>query len=140
MTPKKAVRFEKSYAEELLRIAAGDLASARTLHAGSGGRPENVVFHAQQVMGKSLMAVLVHLGIGVPMVHDLGVLLASLPEATRPQRGFELIDFNDYAAIHRYREGRAILESSDIDTAIAVACEVLTWATQTIGVASPQKK
>lgn len=90
-------------------------------------------------MEKSLKAVLVHHGIAVPLVHDLGVLVASLPEASRPRRGFELIDFNDFAALLRYREGKAILEASDLETAIVVAEELLHWAEKIVGAPKPKQ-
>jgi hypothetical protein len=45
MSPKKERTFKKSYAAELLRIAAGDVESAEVLMQSQRGRPENVCYH-----------------------------------------------------------------------------------------------
>lgn len=46
--------FPKEYAKELLKIAKGDLDSALGLYKINTGRPENIVFLAQQSVEKSI--------------------------------------------------------------------------------------
>jgi HEPN domain-containing protein len=66
--------YKKEYAQELLKIAAGDLDSSLELSQAKTGRPENIIFLVQQSVEKYIKAVLVHLQIGFPAVHDLGIL------------------------------------------------------------------
>lgn len=60
MTPKKERHFKPEYAKELIAIARGDLASAFGLKKIKMGRPENICYHAEQSIEKSLKAVLCH--------------------------------------------------------------------------------
>lgn len=78
MSPKQQERrFDPAYAKTLLEIAYGDYRTA----------------------------VLCHRKIPVPLVHDLGALLAKLPDGTQPDAGYELTRFNDFAGVRRYEEG-----------------------------------
>lgn len=54
----KEQKFKKEYAFELLKIAEGDLETTKVLLSASIGRKENVCFNAQQVIEKSLKAIL----------------------------------------------------------------------------------
>lgn len=77
MSPsKQEIRFNVEYAAELLRIAEGDYATARVLKDAQGIRIENAFYMAQQAIEKALKAVLIVLKQPVPMVHDLGILVA----------------------------------------------------------------
>lgn len=127
--------FPKEYAKELLQIAAGDLASAKTLFkANEGGRPENIIFIAQQSVEKSVKAVLVHLQIAFPLVHDLGILVALLPDDKMPPEGFALTELNPFASVRRYHEGDVPLTKDEIKASLDVAQRVAQWATSIIGV------
>ena len=132
MSPKhQERRFAKRYAETLLSIAEGDFRTARFAQTGVDAgevRPENVFFLYQQSIEKLLKAVLCHLERPVPMVHDLGVLLAKLPDETQPGVGYEIAGLNDFAGIRRYEEGSIAYEPEDIDDARALTEELLAWA------------
>lgn len=136
MSPKQQERkFDPEYARTLLAIAEGDMKTADFTADGVSDnrvRVENVFFLYQQSMEKALKAVLCHLGIAVPLVHDLGALLAKLPEDNQPDAGYEITQFNDFAGIRRYEEGRMIYESEDIADAGELARRILSWATACI--------
>lgn len=121
--------FPKEYAKELLKIAEGDLGSAKTLfNAGHDGRPENIIFIAQQSVEKSVKAVLVHLQIAFPLVHDLGILVALLPDDKMPPEGFALVELNPFASIRRYHEGDVPLTEEELNASLDVAQRVAHWA------------
>lgn len=61
MTPKRERIFKKTDAKELIGIAEGDLESAKALLDANRGRPENICYHAEQCVEKSLKALLVYL-------------------------------------------------------------------------------
>jgi len=129
-------RFDPAYAATLLEIAYGDFRTAVFTSKGvpdQSVRIENVFFLHQQAMEKALKAVLCHLGIPVPLVHDLGVLLAKLPEDKQPDAGYELTMFNDFAGVRRYEEGTIIYEPEDIEDARKLTEMLLTWASGIVG-------
>ncbi len=121
--------FLKEYAQELLKIAKGDFESALELSQAKSGRPENIVFMAQQTVEKSIKAVLVHLQIAFPMVHDLGILIALLPDDKIPPEGFALTELNPFASIRRYEEGRLPLTTEEILVSLDAAKKIIQWAT-----------
>ncbi|AGH96067.1 HEPN domain-containing protein [Pseudobdellovibrio exovorus] len=120
--------FPKEYAQELLRIAEGDLASALALSKVTTGRPENIVFIAQQAVEKYIKSVLVHLQIAFPLLHDLGVLVALLPDDKMPAEGFELMELNPFATVRRYQEGDIPLTKEEIEASLKVARNIAHWA------------
>jgi hypothetical protein len=130
MTPpnlKKRI-YKKEYAKELLKIAAGDLDSAVELSQAKSGRPENIIFLVQQSVEKYVKAVLVHLQIGFPAVHDLGILVALLPDDKMPPEGFGLTELNPFATVRRYEEGQMPLTTGEIEASLATAQKVANWA------------
>jgi HEPN domain-containing protein len=130
-------RFQPAYAVELLRIAQADHASGRFLRSGVASaavRPENAAFHFQQAIEKSLKAVLCHRGQAIPLVHDVGILLARLPDDLEPDFGYELADFDEYAGIRRYEEGHIRLDESDLEAMDAMCEKVLFWARGVCGI------
>lgn len=132
MSPKSQERrFAPEYADTLLNIAREDYRSA--CYAVDGVitgqfRAENAFFLFQQAVEKLLKAVLCRLGLPVPMVHDLGVLLAKLPPHTQPDVGYEIAALNDFAGVRRYEEGRMVYEPEDLEDVRAMTDELLTWA------------
>ena len=136
MSPKQQERrFDPGYARTLLAIAEGDMKTADFTADGVQDdrvRVENVFFLYQQAMEKALKAVLCHLGIAVPLVHDLGALLAKLPADNQPDAGYEITQFNDFAGIRRYEEGTMIYEPEDIADAGELTRRILSWAAGSI--------
>lgn len=137
MSPKNQERrFEPEYARTLLRIAKEDFYTAQFAQKGVASgevRPENVFFLYQQAIEKLLKGVLCHLEIPVPMVHDLGVLLAKLPEETQPEAGYELSMLNEFAGVRRYEEGALVYEDEDLEDARSLAQELIAWGDAVIG-------
>lgn len=127
-TNYKKQLFPKEYAKELLKIAEGDLASAVGLSKLTTGRPENIVFLSQQAVEKYIKAVLVYLQIAYPAVHDLGILVALLPDDKMPPEGFALTELNPFASVRRYHEGDAPLTKEEITASLDVAQRVAGWA------------
>ncbi|MCX7979364.1 MAG: HEPN domain-containing protein, partial [Bdellovibrionaceae bacterium] len=117
--------FPKPYAQELFRIAQGYLASAAGLMKAKMGRPENVVFLAHQAVEKVVKAVLIHLQIPFPLVHDLGVLIALLPDQFLPPGGFSLTELNPFASIRRYEEGPIPLTEEELKLTLETASGVM---------------
>jgi len=129
--------FAKDYAGTLLDIAIQDLKSAQALRKASEGRRENIVFLTQQAIEKAIKAVICHHGLPVPLVHDLGALIARLPADVNAPHGYDLLRFNDYAGILRYERGHSALTDEDLDAAVAAGADVLAWASTVILKASP---
>jgi HEPN domain-containing protein len=129
MSPKTGERkFEKTYAATLIGIAKDDCLAAAALAKNSRTRKETALFLVQQCIEKSLKAVLCHLEVPVPLVHDLGALVGKLPEKFHPPYGYELTRFNDYAGILRYERGSEKISASDVLSAIKIAKQVHNWA------------
>lgn len=116
----------------MLRIAEADLESAKALIDTAKGRPETACFLAQQCIEKSIKAVLISLGIPVPLVHDAGVLVAKLPQSLTPPKGYDLSELTVFATLLRYREGDSILTKEQIEIVLETAAEVLAWCKQKI--------
>jgi len=133
MNPKGKL-YRPEYAKELLRIAAGDLASANGLATINAGRPENICYLGQQCVEKALKAVLCHLGKLIVHTHDLDSLVSHLPADQIPPNAHQLGALTEYSMIRRYEEGYEILEPQDIKLALQLAAEVLAWAKATTGV------
>ena len=68
--PKKR-KFKKEYSSKLLRIAENDLYVGDFLMTAPKCRPEVILFQTQQVIEKSIKAVLVFRELQVPLTHDL---------------------------------------------------------------------
>ncbi len=128
----KPILFPKEYADELLRIAEGDLQSALALaSAKKPGRLENVLYIIQQSVEKCIESVLVKKQIAFPLVHDLGILIALLPSQDYPPGGFDLTALNPFATIRRYEEGTLPLLPEEIESSIKAAQFVVSWAKST---------
>ena len=133
MTKVTQRKYNKEYAVVLLRIAEGDLKTVNILtEAIHEGRPENILFIAQQSIEKSLKSVLVHLGISFPLIHDLGILITLIPENYAPPYGYDLRELNQYATTRRYEDGHYKLTDEEIMAAVHGAKMVLSWAQKNI--------
>lgn len=128
MTPRnKEFVFKKAHSKELWGIAAADFESAKALLETKRGRPETACFLAQQAIEKGLKAVLIHLEVPVPLVHDAAVLVAKLPQTLNPPRGYDLAELTPFATSLRYREGDTVLTPEQIEIVFETAKEVLDW-------------
>ena len=134
MSPKNQERtFPPAYSAELMRIAQADHDSASFLLTGLSSkrvRPENIAYLFQQAIEKALKAVLCAIGRPVPLVHDLGVLIAKIPDTLDPDFGYELSGLDEYATIRRYEEGRMVLSSEELHDIAELSARVLRWCTQ----------
>ena len=121
--------FKKEYSFELLKIAKGDLESAVSLSTVKNvGRPENIVFLTQQSVEKALKATLNFLEIPFPLVHDLGILVALIPDEKMPPGQFHLNELTPYASVRRYEESISELTSDEVNAALDAASAVIKWA------------
>ncbi len=128
---KQEKLFPVAYASELIRIAEGDLGSAKLLLEGFAlqkSRAENIFFIAQQSMEKSLKAVLCLHKVAVPLVHELGVLVAKLPAESNPVVGYEVSKLSEFASTRRYEEGSLELTAEEAQDVFNMASKVLNWA------------
>lgn len=133
MSPPKQL-FKAEYSFELLRIAEGDLRSALELRSALKlGRAENVAYLAQQAAEKALKAVLNHHRIPFPLVHELGLLVALLPDSLQPPGSFSLSELNPFATVRRYEEPTAELTPEELSACLAAAERVCEWARRLIG-------
>jgi HEPN domain-containing protein len=132
MSPSGQERvFRKGYAGELLRIAESDLDTVEYLLEGlTQGRirGESYFFAVQQVLEKALKAVLVHRGIPVPMVNDLGVLLAKVPRECEPPFGYEIGALTEFAAARRYEESSLEWGLEEAQEALGLGKSAVDWA------------
>lgn len=139
MSPKNQEReFPTEYSRELIQIAFADQDSASYLLTGfresEGVRAENVAYLFQQAIEKALKAVLCASGRPVPMVHDLGVLVAKIPDSLELDVGYELTGLDEYATVRRYEQGRYALREDELEEIQALSKRVLDWASKIIGV------
>lgn len=128
MSPKQKSLFKKEYSGELFRIAKGDLLSAQILLKDGGGRLENIVYLGHQATEKTLKAVLNHLRIEFPLVHELGTLVALLPDDKMPPGGFNLSELNPYATVLRYVEPDKELTLEEVEASLKAVQAVIDWA------------
>ena len=130
MTPRSIQEkiFEKSYAVVLFRIAEGDWKTADALKGLPDIRVENLFYLAEQSIEKALKAVLCHLGEPVPLVHELGALIAKFPKETDLPFGYELDQLSQFATTRRYEEAHVILSLEEQIAVLKVSSDILEWA------------
>ena len=117
----KEQKFKKEYAFELLKIAEGDLETTKVLLSASIGRKENICFNAQQVIEKSLKAILCFLELPVPFTHNLDILIDRLPKGMTLNGSDNINELTEYATIRRYEEGTFELDADDLKKAYELA-------------------
>ena len=128
MSPGKQEKlFPKVYGQELMRIALGDLQAAQLLADANPDRKENIIYLAQQALEKALKAVICHSGLAVPLVNDIGALVAKIPNQLQAPFGYELARLTEYASIRRYIEGPDTLEESEIRGTLQAVEAAIAW-------------
>ena len=122
-------KFKPECAQVLLRIAAGDLASAQTLSVANVGRPENVSYLAQQAVEKALKAALCAAELPIPMTCNVETLLALLPaEAGLPVDAAAIPALTEFATVRRYEEGFYDLTREELDAVLGATRRTIDWA------------
>ena len=81
----------------------------------------------QQCIAKVLKSYLCWKERPVPLVHDLGVLLAKLDSTANLPFSYELTRLNEFAGVRRYEEGRVILTIEEADDVLEIGRVVVEW-------------
>ena len=123
---------EPGSAGDWLRRAKSDLALSGV------PRPPDVMynelcFHAQQAVEKSIKAVLIAERIKFRRVHHIGYLLGLLPqEITVPPEVVEAVSLTSYAVMTRYPGAYEEITAEMYQEAVRIARDVVRWAEQII--------
>jgi len=115
--------------KEWLAHARSDL---KFVHLGMSGEvlPEQVCFHAQQAVEKSLKAVLLYAKIDFPFTHDLEELLDTLEHGGIAVPGeLKVIgELTPYAVESRYPGYWGEISGADVRAAVDLAEKTVVWA------------
>jgi HEPN domain-containing protein len=119
-------------ARRWVRYAEADLALAK-VPLPPRGMHENLCFHAQQAVEKSLKAVLVLARIEVPNTHSIQRLVQLLPPDTpRHESLVPAVRLMAYAVSSRYPgENEPVLED-EYREAVEIAEQVVAWADELV--------
>ena len=124
--------FQSGSPADWLRRANSDLALACG-RLRRGVLPEDLCFHAQQAVEKSLKAMLISRGIDFPRTHNLRVLIDALPESVfRDPILDSSAALTDYAVSTRYPGETEPVTKEELKTARHIAREVVAWAENAI--------
>ena len=130
MGPNERI-FKRSYAVELIRIAANDFVTAEVLSRHAEVRRETVLLHCQQTIEKALKSVICAKGDPVPFTHEIVLLVDRLAEDP-PPGGYALHDLSPYASLMRYEEGKFEITDEDIAHMMETSRKVLEWARERV--------
>lgn len=121
--------------QEWLNHAASDLALANLGAGAEDVLPEQICFHCQQTVEKTLKAVLLHNKISFPLTHDIETLLelAEEQKILLPSWADEMTLLTPYAVETRYPGHWDILQETDIQDALIIAKHALQWAMSIVG-------
>lgn len=113
-------------ARQWVQKAEEDMTNAvHTLKLRQGCPFATVCFHAQQTVEKYLKALLTLHSVPFPKTHDLGELLALVPNEARPDSsGPDLAGLNVYASETRYPGDRDPFTRVEAEAAVALASRV----------------
>ena len=122
-------------APDWVRHAEADLRYARLGRNEPGILLNLVAFHAQQAIEKALKALLVADQVEFPRTHDLEELLAILRQAGRrcPAGLDQVKELTPMAVQTRYPGFDDPVEESEVDEAIRLANETLSWVKGELG-------
>jgi HEPN domain-containing protein len=115
-----------------LRFAESDLALAE---ATGDDRVlfENLCFHAQQAVEKSIKAVLVLKGVAFPKTHSLELLVDLLPsDVERTQALLASRVLSGYATVLRYPGALESATEDEYRNALGLAKSIFAWAKATV--------
>jgi HEPN domain-containing protein len=125
-------RFEADDPREWLNRARSNLAKAR------GTAPdvylEDLCFDAQQAAEKAIKAVLIHLEVRFPFVHDLAQLLGLVERAGMvvSESLMRAVILSDYAVEARYPGIAEPVTEPEYEEVIVLAEQVVQWAQRAI--------
>lgn len=120
-------------AADWLRRARSDLMLA-SIPLPQGVLYNELCFHAQQAVEKSLKAVLIHYGIEFRKVHDIDYLVSLLPSQVElPLEAEQMADLTSYAVTSRYPGDYEEISQNDYQEALRVAQVVFAWAERIVG-------
>ncbi len=115
-----------------LRRARSDLALARA-PLPQDALYNELCFHAQQAVEKSLKAVLVHHGIEFRKVHYIDYLIGLLPaDVSLPPKAVEAVGLTSYAVMSRYPGDYEEVTEGAYQEAVQLAQAVFAWAEQIV--------
>jgi HEPN domain-containing protein len=125
-----AERFPPDDPREWLNRARSSLAKAERTFGTPQVYLEDLCFDAQQAAEKAIKAVLIHLNVRFPYVHDLAQLLALVEQAGQsvPASVQRSAILSDYAVETRYPGLAEPVTRQEYDEAMALAGEVVRWA------------
>jgi len=116
-----------------LRRARSDLALAG-VPMPAGVLYNELCFHAQQAVEKSIKAVLIERGIEFRQIHNIAYLLGLLPpDVPLPPEGMEAVGLTSYAVMVRYPGDYEEITAEMYQDAVRIAQAILRWAEQIIG-------
>jgi len=120
---------------EWLRRAKSNLLRAKEDIRLSEVAKEDLCFDAQQAAEKAIKAVLIHLGIRFPYIHDLGALLALIEERGKvlPPQIKQAARLTRFAVETRYPSLDELVTQEEYERAVAIAETVFRWAEEQIG-------
>jgi HEPN domain-containing protein len=121
-------------AADWLRRARSDLALA-SISLPPDVLYNDLCFHAQQAVEKSLKAVLIYSGIELQRLHDISQLATLLPQQVPPPPALrEAVSLTSYAVMARYPGDYEDVTKEDYQEAIDAAKSVYEWAERIISV------
>jgi len=96
---------------------------------------EDLCFDAQQAAEKAIKAVLIHINVRFPYIHDLAQLLALIEQAGEyvPASVGRAAALSDYAVETRYPGLAEAVTWEEYEEALAIATAVVRWAEAMIG-------
>jgi HEPN domain-containing protein len=121
-------------AADWLAHAESDLAVARAAVGRPGVLPQQVAFHAQQAVEKSLKAILVLSGEDFPKTHDLQELVELVARTVHPlpEELREIVSLTPFAVQHRYPGEEDPPGEEEIGSALSLADKAVAWARENI--------
>jgi len=119
--------------DDWLSRARSDLALA-SVRPVRNIRIEDLCYHAQQSVEKSLKAVLIHSETAFPHTHNIKILTGLLPPGIFRDPILDAAAIlTDYAVTTRYPGEVEPVTKDELKTALHIAKEVLAWAKSVIG-------